>query len=78
MYGPLCVEYRRIRTNEYIDELIGHEDMASFVKSLRIRWLGRVERMNNFFFSISVCAITPSGVPGGAFLSVNRFSTLCG
>jgi hypothetical protein len=50
--------------------------MASFVKSLRIRWLGRVERMNNFFFS--VCAITPSGVPGGTFVSVNRFSTLCG
>jgi hypothetical protein len=25
-----------------------------------------------------VCAITASGVPGGTFVSVNRFSTLCG
>jgi hypothetical protein len=31
-----------------------------------------------FFFPIPVCAITASGVPGGTFVSMNRFSTLCG
>jgi hypothetical protein len=31
-----------------------------------------------FFFSFPVCAITASGVPGGTFVSMNRFSTLCG
>jgi hypothetical protein len=31
-----------------------------------------------FFFSISVCAITASGVPGGTLVAMNRFSTLCG
>jgi hypothetical protein len=31
-----------------------------------------------FFFSVPVCAITASGVPGGTFVSMNRFSTLCG
>jgi hypothetical protein len=30
-----------------------------------------------FFFPVPVCAITASGVPGGTFVSVNRFSTLC-
>jgi len=30
-----------------------------------------------FFFSVPVCAITASGVPGGTFVSMNRFSTLC-
>jgi hypothetical protein len=39
--------YRRKQENKNkeIDELIRHEDM-SFVESLRIRWLGHVERMN--------------------------------
>jgi hypothetical protein len=32
----------------------------------------------NYFFSIPFCAITASGVPGGTFVSMNRFSTLCG
>jgi hypothetical protein len=31
-----------------------------------------------FFFSVPVCAITASGVPGGTLVSINRFSTLCG
>jgi hypothetical protein len=31
-----------------------------------------------FFFPVPVCAITASGVPGGTFVSMNRFSTLCG
>jgi hypothetical protein len=29
-------------------------------------------------FPVPVCAITASGVPGGSFVSMNRFSTLCG
>jgi hypothetical protein len=31
-----------------------------------------------FFFAVPVCAITASGVPGGTFVSMNRFSALCG
>jgi hypothetical protein len=47
-YGPERAEGSwRIRTNKEVDELIGHEDIVSFVKSLRMRWLGHVERMNN-------------------------------
>jgi hypothetical protein len=30
------------------------------------------------FFPVPVCAIKASGVPGGTFVSMNRFSTLCG
>jgi hypothetical protein len=30
-----------------------------------------------FSFPVPVCAITASGVPGGTFVSMNRFSTLC-
>jgi hypothetical protein len=33
---------------------------------------------NVFFFSVPVCAITASVVPGGTLVSMNRFSTLCG
>jgi hypothetical protein len=36
------------------------------------------ETLEIFFFSVPVCAITASGVPGGTFVSMNRFSTLCG
>jgi hypothetical protein len=32
----------------------------------------------DYFFFFPVCAITASGVPGGTFVSMNRFSTLCG
>jgi hypothetical protein len=30
------------------------------------------------FIPVPVCVITASGVPGGTFVSMNRFSTLCG
>jgi hypothetical protein len=36
------------------------------------------DRHSFFFFSVPVCAITVSGVPGGTLVSMNRFSTLCG
>jgi hypothetical protein len=31
-----------------------------------------------FFFSVPVCAITASRVPGGTLVSMKRFSILCG
>jgi hypothetical protein len=34
--------------------------------------------MGFFFFPVLACAITASRVPGGTFVSMNRFSTLCG
>jgi hypothetical protein len=36
------------------------------------------DKVEVFFFPVPVCAITPSGVPSGTFVSMNRFSTLCG
>jgi hypothetical protein len=33
---------------------------------------------SEIFFSVPVCAITASGVPGDNLVSMNRFSTLCG
>jgi hypothetical protein len=36
------------------------------------------KRMEYFFFPVPVCVITASGVPGGTFVSMNRFRTLCG
>jgi hypothetical protein len=48
----------------------------------RCRTLGQEEarlwRKHLFFFSVPVCAIAASGVPGGTFVSMNRFSTLYG
>jgi hypothetical protein len=41
-------------------------------------WSVKVSTLEVFFFSVPVCAITASGVPGGTFVSMNRFSTLCG
>jgi hypothetical protein len=32
----------------------------------------------SLFFSITICAITVSGVPGGTLVSMNPFSILCG
>jgi hypothetical protein len=44
-----------------------------------VRVLVRVRKFYFFFFfSVSVCAFTASGVPGGTFVSMNRFSILCG
>jgi hypothetical protein len=37
----------RIKVNKKIDILIEHTDTVNFVKSLMMRWLGHVERMNN-------------------------------
>jgi hypothetical protein len=37
----------REQEHKEIDVLIGHGDIVSFVKFLRIRWLGYVKRMNN-------------------------------
>jgi hypothetical protein len=48
IYGSIRIEGNwRIRTNKETDDLIEHGVIESFVKSLRIRWLGHFERMNN-------------------------------
>ena len=37
----------RIRNNRELEELIEGEDIVSFIKSMRISWLGRVTCMEN-------------------------------
>ena len=44
----ICVNDEwRIRSKKEIDELLGHENIVSFVKSLSLSWLGHSERMHN-------------------------------
>ena len=34
------------RTNKETDELLGHVNILGFIKALRIRWLGHIERLS--------------------------------
>jgi hypothetical protein len=44
-----------------------------------VEWLTLLFSIREFFFfPVPVCAITASGVPGGTFVTMDRFSTLCG
>jgi hypothetical protein len=58
---------------------LGHLSVATEGQSNRkkIEQVSKILR-NCFFFSVSVCAITAPGVPGGTLVYMNRFSTLCG
>jgi hypothetical protein len=47
-----------------------------FERKLQVMHPGAHHPENFFFFPVPVCAITASGVPGGTFVSMNRFSTL--
>jgi hypothetical protein len=58
------------------DDIFSALSQLPFSKVLHIFRLCYV--MFFFFFSVPVCAITASGVPGGTFVSMNRFSTLYG
>jgi hypothetical protein len=64
--NPLCISYLHVFT---IRATWAHSNLLNF-NILRIPL--------NFFFSVPVCAITASGVADGTFVSMNRFSTLCG
>jgi hypothetical protein len=45
IYGPVMENtIWRIRHNEEINTLFKEEDIVRFIKSLKIRWLGHVER----------------------------------
>ena len=47
IYGPIFENGNwRIRNNLEIEEILDHEDIARFIKSQRLRWLGHVERMS--------------------------------
>jgi hypothetical protein len=48
IYGPINKgESWRIRTNKEIEDKLEGADIVKFIKSLRLRWYGHIERMNN-------------------------------
>jgi hypothetical protein len=48
IYGPINErESWRIRTNKEIEDILEGADIVKFIKSLRVRWCGHIERMNN-------------------------------
>jgi hypothetical protein len=48
MYGPVCEDsVWRVRSNAEIDSLPQGEDLVRRTKSLRLSWLGHVERMES-------------------------------
>jgi hypothetical protein len=48
IYGPIFTQGNwQIGTNIEINELIGHDIIIRFVKTLRLKWLGYVERMHS-------------------------------
>jgi hypothetical protein len=48
IYGPINEgESWRIRTSKEIEYILEGADTVKFIKSLRLRWCGHIERMNN-------------------------------
>jgi hypothetical protein len=48
IYGPINEgESWRIRTNKEIEDILEGADNVKFIKSLRLRWCGHIERMKN-------------------------------
>ena len=48
IYGPLKdKEFWRIRTNEEINNILQRQDIVRCIKSLRLGWLGHVQRMGD-------------------------------
>jgi hypothetical protein len=47
-YGPIKEgESWRTRANKEIEDILGGANTVKFIKSLRLRWCGHIERMNN-------------------------------
>lgn len=65
IYGPVCENgIWRVRSNLEIDKILKGEDLVRFVKSLRLRWLGHVERMET--------GRTPKKLLTGEIIGVRR------
>jgi hypothetical protein len=48
IYGPINEgESWRIRTHKEIEDILEEADTVKFIKSLRLRFCGHIERMNN-------------------------------
>jgi hypothetical protein len=52
IYGPINEgESWRIRTDKEIEDILEGADIVKFIKYLRLRWCGHIERMNNKIMS---------------------------
>jgi hypothetical protein len=65
----VCLLYMNINSNESGLSKVANN---AFQKQVRVYIFFFL------FFFVPVCAITASGVPCGTFVSMDRFSTLCG
>jgi hypothetical protein len=62
IFGPIFAQGNwQIRTNGEINELIGHDNIIDFVKTLRLKWLGHVERMRSVRMQIILKARMKGG-----------------
>ena len=62
IYGPVFENGQwRILHNEEINQLISNEDIVRFIKALRIRWLGHIERMSEDRIVKSTFKSNPDG-----------------
>jgi hypothetical protein len=58
IYRLVKGERRRIRKNKAIMHLLQVEDIVKLIKSLRLRWYGHVERIQNQRISKQIIATT--------------------
>jgi hypothetical protein len=64
--GPINEgESWRIRTSKEIEDILEGEDIVKFIKYLRLRWCGHIERMNNERMPIKIMTTKMEGTRKG-------------
>jgi hypothetical protein len=47
IFGSTKEKKMRIKTNEELDKLIKHKNIANYIKAQRLSWFGHVQRMSD-------------------------------